>query len=224
MIQAINNTNKQNTNFKKSNKTNTMTKITSAVGSIAGVATSVAMIAKFKGLKFNNTRAIVDTFKKMELNEKDVIKIAGSSILGGFLGGTIADRKNAKAKAKEGTIQLIGNYIIPSLFVGAGIKLNKALNNKYKFPPITKPIQFAFGFVSLIAGVLVGNKVAKATNAVVFKESNYRKLTYKDWVVQFDNACLVASMSNSGTNLAKMASNIIPIAHIIPGYLVGTKK
>lgn len=52
----------------------------------------------------------------------------------------------------------------------------------------------------------------------------HRKLSWKDWAVQFDNVCLVTSVSNSGTKLAQMASRVIPAAHIIPGYLTGTKK
>lgn len=220
MIQAVNNINNKT-------KISTTTKIASGLGSVAGVAGAVALIARGRGFKIqnalNNTKVIVDTFKKIELNEKDVMKIAGSSILGGFLGGAITDSKNTKAKAKEGVVQLVGNYIVPSLFVGAGIKLNKVLNNKYKFPPITKPIQFAFGFASLIIGVLAGNKISKEINSKIFNEGDYRKLTWKDWAVQFDNVCLVTSMSTSGTTLAKMASRVIPIAHLIPGYLVGVQ-
>ena len=97
-------------------------------------------------------------------------------------------------------------------------------NKKFNFPPVTKPIQFAFGLTSLIAGVIAGNKVSKVINTNVFDEDMHRKLSWKDWAVQFDNVCLVTSVSNSGTKLAQMASRVIPAAHIIPGYLTGTKK
>lgn len=231
MIQAVNSINNQNIYFRKNNlqdtKVSTSTKVASSVGSVAGIVTALAVIAKKRSIKVVppvlSIKGAVDIFKKIEFNEKDVIGLASSSILGGFLGGVITDSKNKKAKAKEGVVQLVGNYIIPSLFVGAGIKLNKVLNNKYKFPPITKPIQFAFGFTSLIVGVIFGNKVSKEINSRIFKEDDYRKLTWKDWAVQFDNACLVTSMSTAGTILAKVASRIIPVAHLIPGYLVGVQ-
>ena len=132
--------------------------------------------------------------------------------------------KNAKAKVKEGIVQLIGNYIVPTIAVGGGIKLNKALNKKYNFPPITRPIQFLFGMTSLIAGVVAGNKISREMNKQMFKEDHYRKLTWKDWAVQFDNVCLVTSISNAGTQLAKMASRFIPFAHLAPGYQVGVKQ
>lgn len=227
-INKINNTNLSQYKS-KNNKTSTLTKTASVIGSTAGVAYALTLISRKHGIKIPSSftkspKDVVDVFKKLELKEADVIKIASSSILGGFALGSITDMKNIKAKAKEGIVQLAGNYIIPTLFVGGGIKLNKALNKKYNFPPITKPIQFAFGIASLIAGVLAGNKASKFINQEVFNETSHRKTTWKDWAVQFDNVCLVTSVSNSGTKLAKAASRVIPAAHIIPGYLTGTKQ
>ena len=202
-VNKINNTNLSQYN----NKADTLTKTASVIGSTAGVAAALAVISRKHGVK------IPGSFIKKPKETLD-----------GFALGSAADIKNIKAKAKEGIVQLTGNYIIPTLFVGGGIRLNKALNKKYNFPPITKSIQFAFGFASLIAGVIAGNKVSRVINEEVFNENSYRKLTWKDWAVQFDNVCLVTSVSNSGTKLAKAASRIIPAAHIIPGYLTGTRK
>lgn len=227
-INSINNTYLPQYNLRR-NKKNTLTKTASIAGSTAGVITALGLISGKHGIKIPSSfikqpKEVLDVFKKLEFNETDVIKIASSSILGGFAFGSAADFKNIKAKAQEGIVQLAGNYIIPTLFAGAGIRLNKALNKKFNFPPITKPIQFAFGLTSLIAGVIAGNKVSKVINTNVFDEDMHRKLSWKDWAVQFDNVCLVTSVSNSGTKLAKMASRVIPAAHIIPGYLTGTKK
>ena len=43
--------------------------------------------------------------------------MASSSIAGGLTGGVLTDPQNTKAKTKEGIVQLIGNYVFPSLFV-----------------------------------------------------------------------------------------------------------
>lgn len=231
-VNRINNTYLSQYSFKQNNSNNnkvsTATKAASALGSAAGVAGALTYISRKHGIKipssFKKPKEVLDVLKKLELKEKDVIQIASSSVLGGLAGGSITDSKNTKAKVKEGVVQLLGNYIIPTLFVGGGIALNKALNKKFNFPPITKPIQFAFGFTSLIAGVIAGNKVSREINRNVFKEDAYRKLNWKDWAVQFDNVCLVTSVSNSGTKLAKMASRVIPAAHLAPGYLVGVKQ
>lgn len=217
MITAINNT-QPKINFKNNQDHKTATKLASATGSLIGLSLALtSVVSKKHNAKF------VDTFKKMEFNEKDVIKLASASIGGGFLGGLTTDFQNRKAKAKEGIVQLVGNYIIPTLFVGAGIKVNKVLNKKYNFPPITKPIQFAFGAASLIAGVFLGNKISKKINEIAFNGDTHRDLDWKDWALQFDNVCLITSMSTAGTNLAKIASKIIPFALFLPGYLVGTK-
>lgn len=217
MITAINNT-QPKINFKSNQNNSTTTKSASAIGSLIGLSIALVSVASRK-----NNAKFVDTFKKMEFNEIDVIKLASASICGGFLGGLITDYENIKAKAKEGIVQLIGNYIIPSIFVGAGIKFNKALNKKYNFPPITKPIQFAFGAASLVAGVVLGNKMSRKINEKLFDGDSHRELNWKDWAFQFDNVCLITSMSTSGTNLAKFASKVIPFALFLPGYLVGIK-
>lgn len=215
-------------NVNNKDKAKTSTKIAALAGSTIGVAAAVTMISRTHGVKIpstlKNPNGLVNILKNIELKEKDVIAIASSSIAGGLAGGMITDKKNAKAKVKEGVVQLVGNYIVPTIAVGAGIKLNKALNKKYNFPPITRPIQFLFGFASLIVGVIAGNKVSRVMNAGMFKEDDYRKLTWKDWAVQFDNVCLVTSISNTGTLLAKMASRFIPVAHLAPGYQVGVKQ
>ncbi len=221
--------NNNNVSERNNNKAKTSTKIAAAAGSVVGVTSALALISRGHGIKIpsslKNPQEVWKTLKKIELKEKDVIQMASSSIAGGILGGSLTDSKNTKAKVKEGVVQLIGNYIVPTLFVGGGIKLNKVLNKHYNFPPVTKPIQFAFGFTSLIAGVVAGNKIARKINSNVFEEQEeYRKLNWKDWAVQFDNACLVTSISNAGTQIAKMASRVIPAAHLIPGYLVGIKR
>lgn len=217
MITAINNT-QSKINFKNNQDNKTATKVVSAAGSVIGLSIALASIVSKK-----HNAKFVDTFKKMEFNEKDVIKLASASIGSGFLGGLITDFQNREAKAKEGIVQLIGNYIIPSLFVSAGIKVNKALNRKYNFPPITKLIQFAFGSASLVAGVFIGNKISRKINEKTFNGDAHRNLNWEDWALQFDNVCLITAMSTSGTNLAKFASRIIPLALFIPGYFVGTK-
>lgn len=203
------------------------TKTAATAGSLIGITGAAVCLARGRGLKVPSSfksKEYVDIFKKIEFNEKDVIALASSSIAGGLAGGVLTDKKNAKSKAKEGIVQLVGNYIFPSLFVGAGMKLNKAMFSIFKFPPVSGVFQFAFGTAGFILGVLFGNKTSQIINKELFKEDFYRKLNWKDWVVQGDNVCLVTSMSAPGTNIAKAVSRVIPFAHIIPGYCVGTKN
>ncbi len=215
-------------NHSKYNNVTPATKTGALIGSIAGVGTALTYVAKGHGLKpavmFMQPARTLKTFKNIELKGKEVIAIASSSILGGFIGGSVTDGKNSKYKAKEGIVQLIGNYIIPTLFVSGGIKMNKIMNKKFNFPPVVGPALFGCGMASLIAGVITGNAVSKGLNRRLFNEDSPRKINWKDWALQFDNVCLVTSISNSGTNIAKIASRLIPIAHILPGYLTGIQK
>ena len=213
-------------NFKRQNKLSNQ--LASAVGTTAGVLTSMAYVAKGKGIKTNgllkNPKRAFKVFKNVEFNGKDVITIASSSVAGGLLGGVITDSNNTKSKLKETIVQLLGNYAIPTAFVSGGVKLNKLLNYKFNFPPVTKLIKFGFGMVSLIAGVMVGNRVSNKVTSAIFKEDDKRKLNWKDWAEQVDNVCLVTSLAANGTNLAKTASKVIPFALLLPGYSVGVSK
>lgn len=138
--------NNNNNNGKQ--KVRNIDRIAASVGTGVGIAYSLASVTKTKPTKllkiFNHPERAINVIKNTELSGVDVIKIATGSITGGLVAGSIVDRKNAKAKAKEGIVQLVGNYIIPSLFVTGGIKLNKVLNSKFKYPPKTGLVQFIF--------------------------------------------------------------------------------
>ncbi len=211
----------------KQNQANFITKAASATGSTAGLVAATAYIVKKRGYKLptlNDKKQIARIIKNLEFKAKDVILLASSSVAGGLICGTITDPKHAKAKRKEGLTQLVGNYIIPSLFVGGGMKLNKTLNKTFKFPPVTRTTQAIFGTASFISGVIIGNRISRFINKHLYKENDTRRLNWKDWVEQADNVCLVTSMANPGTRLAKHASKIIPLAHILPGYCTGIKR
>ncbi len=214
---------------KRRNKVSAVTKIASAAGSTIGITAALIQISKKADKNAaGHFRRIINTIKKAEFNDKNVIFISSASTAGGFAGGALTDTDNIKSKAKEGMVQLIGNYIIPSLFVGGGIHLNKKiLDSRTNFknsPKILKLIQFSAGIISLIAGVICGNLLSEKINTSIFGEKSQRPLNWKDWAEQIDNLCLVTSMSTTGSNLAKTVSKVIPVAHFMPGYLTGIKQ
>ncbi len=218
-----------NTGQKRPKKVSTITKIASAAGSTIGITAALIQISKKADKNAaGHLRRIINTIKKAEFNEKNVIFISSASTAGGFAGGALTDKDNIKPKAKEGLVQLIGNYIIPSLFVGGGIHLNKKIldnmTNFKKSPKILKLLQFSAGIISLAAGVICGNLLSEKINTSIFGEKSQRPLNWKDWAEQIDNLCLVTSMSTTGSNLAKTVSKAIPVAHFLPGYLTGIKQ
>ena len=76
----------------------------------------------------------------------------------------------------------------------------------------------------MLAGIVLGNKTSGKVNGAIFNDDNIRKLGWQDYIQQVDNVCLTTSLATTGTDIAKKVSKIIPLAHIIPGYCVGTKK
>ncbi len=201
--------------FKQYNQ-NLKNKATSFTGSVAGLSAAMTIIAA--GRKHNMTagKSLAKNLYRLEFNARDVMLMATSSILGGFTAGAVTDPQNIKAKIKEGVVQLVGNYIFPSVFVGLGMA---AVNSFTK----SKIIRFVGGFASLGTGVIAGNKASKTINSFFSHKQEKRDLNLIDWAEQADNACLVTSLANPGTNIAKYASKFIPISHILPGYCVGVK-
>ena len=194
-------------------------KAASLAGSVTGLSLATAIIATGRkhSMAAGKTKSLTKVLYGLEFNAKDVMFMATSSILGGLTAGGITDPNNINAKLKEGVVQLVGNYIFPSIFVGLGMRAAKSLTK-------SKPIRFIAGFGSLIAGVFAGNRASKEINSIFSHKKEKRDLNWKDWVEQADNACLVTSLANPGTHIAKYASKFIPVSHIIPGYCVGVKS
>ncbi|MDD3237142.1 MAG: hypothetical protein PHV37_03495 [Candidatus Gastranaerophilales bacterium] len=210
-------------------KSKNIVKMASLTGSIVGVASAFSSVAKNKGITldyadiFRNSKKFLNSAKHIECNEKDVLQIAGGSIAGGFAAGMVTDKRNFKAKLKEGITQFVGNYVVPAIMVGSSVKLAKKTATKLA---ISKPIPLMVGsgLVAMFSSVFIGNKVSNLINAKFFAQKKERKLETQDFAVQTDDICLLTSLATKGSNVAKFASKIIPLSHLIPGYCVGTKE
>lgn len=216
-----------NKHEKKRKRIPNITKLSSACGSTLGISVALSLMMKKRGNFLKNAisiHKIFTTFKDLECKEKDVLILATGAISGGYLGGMLTDIKHIKEKTKEAVTQLIGNYITPTIFVGTCTKASSILKPFLtpKKMPYAKGI---LGTIGLYYGVVLGNKISNKINANIFMDkSKIRKLCWKDWSVQVDNACLVTSLSTNGTNIAKSASKVIPAAHLFSGYLIGIKQ
>src|SRR5574344_2001706 len=204
---------KQNKDKSPSN----ITRVTSACGSTLGISAALSLLIKHRtncsGSFLKNAisvHKIFKTFKDLECKEKDVLVLATGAITGGFLGGSVSDTKHIKQKTKEAVTQLIGNYVVPTLLVGAGVKIANLLNPVLNAKTLSCAKGFA-GLVGLYYGVVFGNKISNNINKNIFNDKDkVRKLCWKDWSVQVDNVCLVTSLATNGTNIAKTASKVIP--------------
>lgn len=208
----------------------------STVGTCSFVGAAVALIGKKQGHKlfskfeWSNWNKPKDwLISKIDYDEKEMIGIAGSSVFGGFIGGSLFDkRQNIKAKFKEGIFQMIANIVMPISTVGIAVKTfekfaaSKFANQKAK--NITKAI-ITIG--TLLSGMFIGNKVGNFINDKIFNSQKERKMSIKDLSAQVDDTYLAASMLTQGSGAAKSWGKIfsifIPFALLMPGLETGLK-
>lgn len=206
----------------------------STIGTCASVGAAIALIGKKQGYKifkkpdFSKWNKPKDwLISKINYEEKEMIALAGSSVAGGFIGGSLFDKKeNIKSKFKEGIFQMIANILVPISTVGI---CNKAFN-KFAVPKLNikgKKLNVLKACVTiggLIIGIFAGNKVGNFINEKIFKSKNERKLSIKDLSAQLDDTCLAASMlTQGGGHWGKIVSRFIPIALLMPGFETGMK-
>ena len=195
-----------------------LNKTASVAGSLLGIMGATALIAKQRKVNLS-----LKSLFNIEYKGYEVLEFASGSIMGGFIGGSLTDKKHVKKKMEEGVSQIVGNYIVPTLSVVAGVKLynNLTKNSQLKKSKIAR---FTAGMLSLAGGVLGGNKASSMINKHLFNDKNTRSVNWKDLASQFDNTCFVTSLASRGSNVAKIASKFIPLTHILPGVAIGTKQ
>lgn len=171
------------------------------------------------------------TLKNVNYDELNVITIATGSILGGVLGGSLADdKKNLKAKLREGLIQLGGNILIPLACVGGGSRLfkkflEKPIINKFKISP---KFHAAPGIINstlcLGAAIFLGNKATNIINEDLYHLKDDRKVKVADMSGHIDDTCLAISLASPGSKISSTVSRIIPLALLVCGYSSGVMQ
>ncbi len=177
----------------------------------AGVAATTFAFAKHQKLPVT----------QIAINGKEVLGIAGASVLGGLAGGiAFDDKKYAKAKAREAFVQYFGNVSIALAFVTGAGKLADKINLKGPAARIVRGVTILGG---LLAGVLTGNKVCNFINEKLFGQKVNRCLKPTDAAPHLDDTALaIKYMAGKETLVNSIMTKIIPIALITPGFEVGT--
>ena len=178
------------TNFGQS-ELDTRKKLKRKILATSALGTSVALgvISHQQGFRISNLNKVAMkdwvlfkiTPKSLQVEEKEIIALAGGSILGGLAGGAIFDKKsNFKAKLKEALNQMLGNVLIPVGCVGQTSRFYKKHETKIlsKVPQIKKNGKFfellnrglkaipavALTGIALAVGIFTGNKVSNFIN------------------------------------------------------------
>lgn len=179
--------------------------------------------------------------KLIELEEKEILELATSSVVGGLAGGLLFDDKQyRKSKIRESVNQLLGNVAVPVACVGLVSRFYKkhkpAILAKIpqvketgqisrSFNKLLKGIPFSIATViSLGTGIVVGNKVSNLLNEKVFHKKVDRKIKGTDFAPHVDDLGMAVSLMAEKSKGASFITRIVPAFLCVPGYEVGTHR
>lgn len=227
---------------------------------ILGVGTAYALIAKKQGFSLNPKKiyqtpvkdwAIFKTFNKkqpdrklIQLEEPEIMALATGSVAGGLVGGAIFDdKKNLKAKVREALNQILGNVLVPVLFVGGVSRLydkyQKQILSKVpqikeslKHPKLVKFTNKALKclpsvgmtLAGLGAGIVVGNKVSNFINEKLYHKKVDRKIKGSDFAPHVDDISMAVTLMADKTPLTTAITNTVPLFLCVPGIETGLAK
>lgn len=224
---------------------------------VAGTVPVLTYLAHRKGFSINPKRIFKTPIKdwaifkykpvneSIQFEEKEILGVATGSVIGGFIGGSLVDKKeNRKAKQREVLSQMVGNIAVPVFLVGQGarlyskyenriehtipqINLNKIANNYIKksaglINSVMKVIpNLTCTFTFLTAGIYVGNKVSNFINEKIYKKEVNREIRATDFAPHFDDLCMSISMMNKNSTTGSLLGKFVPLALLVPGYQTG---
>ena len=223
-------------------KSEKIKKIGVGICSALGVAVALAVCAKFdksKPYTINPLKMfrgkLTDSFlAKADYKTGKIVTIGAGSILGGLTGGMLFDdKKNAKAKLREGIVQ-IANITFPIALVetlssGGTMLAEKTMSNWCKSPnllkqAVTKLPAAAGAMVGLLTGMYIGNKCSNKLNEKLFHKKDDRPIKYTDFSAHVDDIGVAATFVAPNNIITKSISRLIPAALVVAGYETGIKK
>lgn len=215
-------------------------KIGILASSIIGASAAISILAKTKGYSLNPNKILKTPLEEMFLAKEEygvskVLTIGAGSCLGGFLGGMLfdKDKQNRQAKKREALIQYV-NISLPIATVAGASQLNdlvkkvlpkNLVNTKNKN---LKALGYAGQVLSTLAalcvGIYSGNKISNKINQKIFKSKDERPVQFTDWSAHVDDLCIASRYIAPNSLITKGISRIVPLALVVPGYEIGTKK
>jgi len=254
-ISAINSSNTAKPAFTHNHVESSLPKKKKAVilaSAAAGMTPVMALLAKHKGFSLNPAKIIKTPLKdwavfkyapeekSIQFEEKEIIAVAAGSVAGGFIGGTIVDKQNRKAKQREVLNQILGNVLVPVGCVGLGSRIyEKYVDTIEGFMPqfkgsskvvkglnkvLTKLPNAALTLAFLGVGIYFGNKVSNFINEKLYHKKVQRDIKATDFAPHVDDLCMATSMMNKDSTFGAKLGRVIPLALLVPGYQTGISK
>lgn len=217
------------------------------VSSAVGTTVALGLICRKQGFKFSNPTCKsfkesilhkIKEYKKIKFEEKEIVTLAGGSVMGGLIGGAIFDKQdNFNSKAYESLSQILGNVCVPVACVGLMTRLyrkhkdsllkwipqltensgaKKLLNRVLRAIPPVGLTTLALG-----TGIIAGNKVSNFINGKISGEKQNRGIKLTDFAPHVDDLCLAITLIAPETAVGTVISRTIPFFLTVPGYQTG---
>ena len=179
--------------------------------------------------------------KLIEIEELEILELAGASVAGGLASGLILDdKKYQKSKLRESVSQYLGNILVPVACVGAISRVYKKYKTQIldKVPQIKetgnisktfnkalKGMPFIFASTtSLGIGIWAGNRVSNVLNEKVFGKKVDRRIKGTDFAPHVDDLGMAVSLMADKSKLSTFITRTVPAFLCVPGYEVGTHR
>ncbi len=165
-------------------------------------------------------------FSQFHYNDKQLITIGASAVLGGLIGGAaVDDKKNMKYKYKEALHQFFGNIVAPIAVLTVASKGLGATKILEKMKPLTgKLVESAVTVGSLVVGMHLGNGLVSKVTDKIFNEKDTHKIKIEDYSVHADDLCMAISHIGKGSVISRLAAHCLPFAFLLSGYKTGAAK
>lgn len=192
----------------RSKEASTLTKVVSAVGSVAGAGCALALCAK----KQNKGLFGVD------FGLKEIVTVAAGGVFGGGLGGILSikpNKRNYEKKADEGIFQY-SMIAVPGLAVSgaiSGCEKVKMLNNA--------PVKICATVAALAVGMKFAVDFANLISDVDNDEPD-RKLKFKDAIASVDDIIGICLLAKVKAVKKLKLDKLMPAIYAYCGYKAGT--
>ncbi|MBR1977305.1 hypothetical protein IKA15_03390 [bacterium] len=204
-----------------------------AIGALAvgaGVALSLALIQKNKGIKIGDlkgkkiTEKIAKVWKSFDIDYdvKDLFTMATGAIGAGLIYGFAKNKDKTfegnKEKLKE-TVHAYATFGVPTALTAAtiGILGKTKIGNK----PLGQIIPIVVG---VGAGMPIAHESSNWINEKIDKNSEHREMKLKDYFIHIDDIIAVLILAKVPFARKIQAGRLLPIIYGMLGYEVATKK
>lgn len=220
--------------IKKTQPVSFSVKAASVVGSGIGALGAAYAISKHQTKILNKS---INLFG-IKYTEPEILKVALSSVAGGFaLGALSDDKKYLGAKTKEAVHQVIANILAPIATIWIGNKLFDKIEHKIKLPKFNSKNKvisiintslnilprLAVTTLGLITGLYSGTKISNILNGTD-KTPSARNVKALDYIYHPDDFAAALALADKNGTMQKFVAKIIPPVFMLHGIEAGTKR